>query len=452
MNIFDRIVNWFGPKPGEPRIYLPIRQAGVTVNEDTALTYSAVWACVKVISEAIAALPWNIYQVVPGGRSLVKNGVYDLLNRRPNPETSAFSFRETLVAHALTWGNGFAEIERDAGGRTIGLWIITPDRVKLNRTEDGRLIYEIKDDHDDTYTLTPERLLHVHGLGFDGVSGYSPVRMAARAVGVGIASDTFAASYFANGTHVGGTVEVDGNLTPDQMKLMEEYMNAGHRGPERAFAVKILGKGTTYKPFDMPLVDAQFLESRKFAVTDIARWFRVPPHKIADLDRSTNNNIEHQSIEFVNDTLVPWLVRLEQEINTKLIVGSARNVQYSKLDARAVLRGDLMARANYYRLMTQMGVMSINEVRELEEMNGIGPDGDERLVQINMTTLEKLVAEPPESAMEADEALEADGESADPTTADPEPAGNEPAGKKPGASNVIREEALEFLRQQRRHA
>jgi hypothetical protein len=216
--------------------------------------------------------------------------------------------------------------------------------------------------------------------------------------------------------------------------------------------VKILGKGTTYKPFDMPLVDAQFLESRKFAVTDIARWFRVPPHKIADLDRSTNNNIEHQSIEFVNDTLVPWLVRLEQEINTKLIVGSARNVQYSKLDARAVLRGDLMARANYYRLMTQMGVMSINEVRELEEMNGIGPDGDERLVQINMTTLEKLVAEPPESAMEADEALEADGESADPTTADPEPAGNEPAGKKPGASNVIREEALEFLRQQRRHA
>lgn len=437
MNLWDRIRNAFTRvQPGEQRIYVPYRQAGVTVSEDTALTNAAVWACVRVIAETVAALPWRVYRKTAGGREAMHSHAVDwLLNNQPNGEQTAFAFREGLMAHVLTWGNAYAEIERDLAGRVTALWPVTPDRVTPKRQDDGTFVYEVDDGAGKKSIVQAPDMLHLHGLGFDGLVGYSPVRMAARSIGLGIAQDVFSGAFYGNGTTFGGMVEVPATMNPTQIAEQEAYLNATHKGPDKAFKVRIVANGMKYHNIGMPLNDAQFIESRKFSVTEVARWYRVPPHKIADLERSTNNNIEHQSIEFVTDTIVPWVTRLEQEVNIKLFGARAVGSVYTKMSVNALMRGDAMSRANFYRAMTQMGAMSINEVRELEELNGIGDAGDEHLVQLNQTTLEHLVADPPAAKSAAQ-----DDPAAKPAPAEPEPNAN------PG--NVIRMTALAFQREQ----
>lgn len=435
MKLWQRILNLIPrAKPAEERVYVAHRQAGVMVSEDTALTFAAVWACVSVISRTVAALPWHVYERSGADRKPVDSAVSWLLNNRPNPEMTAFSFREVVMAHVLTWGNAYAEIERDMAGRVVALWPLPPDWVQVKRSEAGALVYEVQSALEHRDTLKPENMLHIHGLGFDGLVGYSPVRMAARAIGIGMAQDVFGAAFYQNGTQFGSIIEVPATLTKDQIKDAEAYYNSKQRGPEKAFKVQVAPAGTKVHSAGMPMTDAQFLESRKFSVSEIARWYGVPPHKIGDLDRATNNNIEHQGIEFVTDAIVPWAVRLEQEANGKLFGARAQGRLYTKLSVNALMRGDSKSRAEFYRTMTQIGALSINEVRAMEEMNGIGPDGDKHLVQLNQTTLERLVAEPEP----APPALEAELE--------PEPDDDS------NPSNVIRREALEFLRAQRNQA
>lgn len=441
MNLWHRIKAAFQPRPGEARVYVGQNQAGVRVTEDTALTYAAVWACVRVISETMAALPWHVYRRTESGREAVDSQVAWLLNNQPNMEMTAFSFREALMAHVLTWGNGYAEIVKDMAGRVMELWLLSPDRVCVERDRDTKaLVYRITNpDGPDTF-LAADRVLHIHGLGFDGVSGYSPVRMAARSIGLGLAQDTFAQAFYANGTVFGAIVEMPaGRMDAKQIDDAEKLLNDKSRGPDKAFKVKVVPNGSAVHKLSMPLTDAQFLESRKFSVTDIARWFRVPPHKIADLDRSTNNNIEHQSIEFVTDTIVPWARRLEQEANVKLFAARSQGRQYTSLSINALMRGDSKARAEFYRTMLQIGAMSINEIRSLEELNGIGDAGDAHLVQINQTTLEWLVDNPGTKA----------NQPASEPVAEPEATEAEPPVK---PTNVIRAQALEWLREQRKHA
>lgn len=439
MTLFERLRNLVVRRrqPGEPRIYVPQRQAGVNVTEDTALTFGAVWACVSVISRTVAALPWHVYERQGTDRRPVDGTIAWLLNNRPNPETSAFAFRESLLLHALTWGNAYAEIVRDAAQRPAALWLLAPDRVKPRRTEAGELQYEVTLDSGEAAILPPERVLHLHGMGFDGLVGYSPIAMAARSIGIGMAQDVFGQAFYANGTTFGALVEMPSSaLSPDQLKTLEAHYNDRARGPDKAFRVQIAAAGTKVHNLAMPLTDAQFLESRKFSVTEVARWYGVPPHKIADLDRATNNNIEHQGIEFVTDAIVPWAVRLEQEANAKLFGARAQGRVYTRLNVAGLMRGDAKSRAEFYRTMTQIGAMTINEVRALEELNGIGDVGDQHLVQLNQTTLERLVAEPaPAAAPPADPAAAPDD---DPSAGTP--------------TNVIRAEALAFLRQQRNTA
>lgn len=436
MNLWHRIkAAWQGVQPGEPRVYVSPRQGGVHVSEDTALTYAAVWACVRVIAETVASLPWHVYRRTDAGREQMGTHPAEwLLNSQANPEMTSFAFRETMVAHALTWGNAYAEIQRDMAGRVSALWLLTPDRVTPKRTETGALVYEVCDSAGSTYILQPAQVLHLHGLGFDGLVGYSPVRMAARSIGLGIAQDVFGQAFYGNGTTFGGMVEVPGAMKPDQIAEMEGYLNGKHGGPDKAFKVRVMAAGMKYVNTSMPMTDAQFIESRKFSVTEVARWFRVPPHKIADLERSTNNNIEQQAIEFVTDAIVPWVTRLEQEVNVKLFGARAVGTLYTKLAVNALMRGDAKSRAEFYRTMTQIGAMSINEVRALEELNGIGDPGDEHLVQLNQTTLERLVAEP----APADPAVDP---GADPATAD-----SEAEDERQAPSNVIRSEGLAFWR------
>lgn len=386
--------------PGWPRTYLPVQQAGVAVTPDTALTFSAVWACVSVIARTMATLPWRVYERSPGGKKEIDRGLAWLLNTQPNSEMTAVSLRETLMMHVLTWGNAYAEIEWDGAGRPVGLWPLAPDTVCPMRDAPGARLYYQVTSAGGTYRLDPTDILHFHGMGWDGLRGYSPVQMAARSIGMGIAQDTFGQAFFANGTIFGSVIEMAGNLSSEQIQQAEAYFNDKQRGPGNAFKVKVAPVGTKVNPISMPMTDAQFLESRKFSVTEVCRWYGVPPHKVADLERSTNNNIEHQGISFVSDAIVPWAVRLEQEVNVKLIGPRVQGRVFTKLDVDELMRGDSAARATYYRAMTQMGAMSINEVREREDLNSIGADGDVYLVQLNQTTLERLL-EPPTAATPA---------------------------------------------------
>lgn len=400
-------------QPGEERVYIPVRQAGVNVTEDSALTLADWWACVSVMSRTVAALPWHVYERTKDGRRALDNQVGWLLNNAPNEEMTAFSFREALMAHVLNWGNAYAEIQRDMSRRPTALWLITPDRVTPERdAATAALQYRVRTPGAADAVIPAADMLHLHGLGFDGLSGYSPVRMAARTVGIGIAQDTFAQAFYANCTQFGAIVELPATMSAKQIEDAEAHLNARHGGPNNAFRVKVAPASTKVHPTGMPLNDAQFIESRGFTVTACARWLGVPPHKIADLTRSTNNNIEHQSIEFVTDAIVPWARRLEQEADIKLVGGRSQGRIYTKLAVNALMRGDSKSRAEFYRTMVSIGVMSVNEVRELEELNGIGPAGDAHLVQVNQTTLERLVEGPDENEADASAGTD-DAEAAD---------------------------------------
>ena len=384
-DVWRRVVNAASVflRPNESRVFMSQRQAGVLVNEDTAMTLAEWWACVSVISRTVAALPWRVYELSSDGKRQVDGQIAWLLNNQPNPEMSAFSFREALMSHVLNWGNGFAEIQRDGSMRPVALWLITPDRVCIERDPDGALQYKVSGDDGMQITLRPDQMFHLHGLGFDGVSGYSPVRMAARSIGVGIAQDVFAQSFYANGTVMGTVAEVGATMNKDQIKDFESYLAERHGGPANAFRPKVAPSGTKIHAMGMPLTDAQFIESRGLSITMAARWLGVPPHKIADLSRSTNNNIEHQGIEFVTDTIRPGCVRWEQSMQRDLFAG--KRTHRVTFDLDGLMRGDSAARAAFNASALQNGYKSRNEIRREEGYNqSEAPGMSDYTVQSNM--------------------------------------------------------------------
>lgn len=363
------------------------KQAGEWVNEQTALQISTVWACVRVISETLAALPWHVYkrETDRQGRALrtrVDNDVAWLLANRPNPEMSSLAFREMLLAHALTWGNGFAEIERTPDGRVSALWPLTPDRVQVERTSLGGLTYRVSNGTLPDTFLDPADVFHVHGLGWDGITGYSPIRMAARAMGLSLALEKFGSKLFSNGAHPGAVLEHPGQLSTEAHKNLQESVAAQISG-ENALKPFILEEGMKWRPMTIPPEEAQFLESRKFQVAEICRWYRVPPHMVGDLERATFSNIEHQQIEFVQHTIMPWARRLECEADSKLF---RRGIIYSKVELNGLLRGDTRSRFEAYRTAPHL---TVNDIRDLEDMNPID-GGDDILAQINLAPLDML--------------------------------------------------------------
>lgn len=365
--------------------------AGVPVNEESALTYSAVWDCVRLISEHIAMMPHRVHEQKGDKREVASNHAVDhLLYRQANPETNAFDFKQSLIAAALLGGNGLAEIDRVRSGDPGALWQIEWDRINPTRDSAGRLVYEISNGGAANSYLRPDDVLHLKGFSIDGVVGLSPIMFAKQCISLGLAMEQFAAAFFGNGAIPGGVIEWKDESQqpeawgPDAARNQKKTWAKSHRGASNHGGIEIMEPGQTFKAIGIPPEASQFLESRKFGVTEICRWYGVPPHKLADLERSTNSNIEAQNIEYVTDCLMRWAVRFEQEVNAKLLRGN----YYNKINFNSLLRGDMKTRQEYYKTMLDRGVYSINDVLGLEDRNPV-EGGDLRMVPLNMVSLEQ---------------------------------------------------------------
>lgn len=365
--------------------------AGVYVSEDTAMTCSTYFACISVIAQSVAVLPWEVIKKNGKNRETMENTVSWLLSTQPNPEMTAFTFREILLSWAMGWGNGYAEIERDVGRRPIWLWPIAPDRVTPKRRDgDGKLVYEVRNETAPPAIIEAENMYHLRGLGFDGLTGYSIARLAAQSIGLALATEQFGASFFGSGAHMAGALEHPKTLSKPAAERLRESWDETYNGLKKAHKVAILEEGMTYNRFGIPPDEAQFLETRQFQVEEVCRWFRMPPHKVQHLLRATFSNIEHQSIDFVTDTLLPWVVRMEQEANIKLVGRNTQGRLVTKLNMNALLRGDTATRNEAYAKGRQWGWLSADDVRALEDMNPLPAGGDVYLSPANMVPSDEI--------------------------------------------------------------
>jgi HK97 family phage portal protein len=370
--------------------------SGKAVNAHTAMQTTAVYACVRILAEAIAGLPLHIYQYKDEGKERVPgHPLYYLLHDEPNPEMTSFVFRETLMSHLLLWGNAYAQIIRDGRGRVLALYPLLPNKVEVGRAANGEIYYTYRRDTDEsridknggTVTLRKDEVLHIPGLGFDGLIGYSPIAMAKNAIGMAIATEEYGATFFANGANPGGVLEHPG-VVKDPQRVKDSW-NSAYQGSKNAHRVAVLEEGMKYQSIGIPPEQAQFLETRKFQINEIARIFRVPPHMVGDLEKSSFSNIEQQSLEFVKYTLDPWVVRWEQSLQQALILPSEKLRVFVRFNLDGLLRGDYQSRMQGYATGRQNGWLSANDIRELEDMNRISIEdgGDLYLINGNMTKL-----------------------------------------------------------------
>lgn len=364
--------------------------SGKPVNERTAMQTTAVYACVRILAETVASLPLHVYEYKDGGKELVyDHPLYYLLHDEPNPEMTSFVFRETLMSHLLIWGNAYAQIVRDGNGRVLGLYPLLPNKMDVDRDERGKIYYVYSRDTDENpmfkeygnIMLRAEDVLHIPGLGFDGLIGYSPIAMAKNAVGMTLACEEYGASFFANGANPGGVLEHPGVLK-DPSKVRESW-NSVYRGTSNAHKIAVLEEGMKYQQIGIPPEEAQFLETRKFQINEIARLYRIPPHMVGDLEKSSFSNIEQQSLEFVKYTLDPWVIRWEQSLQKALLLPGEKNKYFIKLNVDGLLRGDYQSRMNGYATGRQNGWFSANDIREMENMNPISDAEGGNLYLIN---------------------------------------------------------------------
>lgn len=386
-NLLGGLVFLFGPTA-----------AGKVVNERTAMQTTAVYACVRILAESIAGLPLHVYAYQGQGKERVpEHPLYFLLHDAPNPEMTSFVFRETLMTHLLLWGNAYAQILRDGMGRVIGLYPLLPDKMEVSRdSRTGELYY--------TYTRSTEEnpnfkaagqihlhrtdVLHIPGLGFDGLVGYSPIAMAKTAIGIALATEEYGATFFQNGARPAGVLEHPG-VVKDPEKLRESWHSV-YGGTKNVGKIALLEEGVKYQQIAIPPEEAQFLQTRKFQIDEIARLYRVPPHMVGDLEKSSFSNIEQQSLEFVKYTLNPWVVRWEQALQKALLSNRERKDYFIRFNVDGLLRGDYKSRMEGYAIGRQNGWLSANDIRSLEDMNPINADegGDLYLINGNMTKLE----------------------------------------------------------------
>ena len=363
--------------------------SGVDVDEESALKISTVYACVKVISETIASLPLNLLKELTNGDSekAKQHPLYTILKDVPNSEMSSFTFREMLMTNLLLWGNAYALIKRNKNGEITELYPLKSKNMVVERDAvSNNIKYTYTNNRGITKTYSPKQIFHIPAFSFDGIIGVSPITYAREAMGLALATEEFGARFFGNGARPGGVLEHPGVLK-DPEKLRESW-NKVYQGTANSHKVAVLEEGMKYHEIGMSPEDSQFLQTRSFQIAEICRIFRVPPHMVGDLSRSTFSNIEHQSIDFVVHTIRPWLVRWEQAITRALLSEEERTIYYAKFNVDGLMRGDFVTRMNGYAIARQNGWMSANEIRALENMNKIPADqgGNLYLLNGNMIT------------------------------------------------------------------
>ncbi|RKI71769.1 phage portal protein [bacterium 1xD42-67] len=376
--------------------YFGSSTSGKAVTERSAMQMTAVYSCVRILAEAVAGLPLNLYRYTEDGgkEKAIDHPLYLLLHDEPNPEMSSFVFRETLMTHLLLWGNAYAQVIRNGKGEVMALYPLMPNKMTVDRDERGQLYYSYQRSNDEAVRskdqaviLRPSDVLHIPGLGFDGLVGYSPIAMAKNAIGMAIACEEYGAKFFANGAAPGGVLEHPGTIK-DPQRVRESWQST-FGGSGNANKIAVLEEGMKYTPIGISPEQAQFLETRKFQINEIARIFRVPPHMVGDLEKSSFSNIEQQSLEFVKYTLEPWVIRWEQSIQRTLLTEAEKSQYFVKFNLEGLLRGDYWSRMNGYATARQNGWMSANDIRELENLDRIPAEegGDLYLINGNMLPL-----------------------------------------------------------------
>jgi len=402
--VVDAKASWEKCAPGTflTRFLFGGTTSGKQVNEQTAMQTTAVYACVRILAEAIASLPLHIYMYTSDGgkERVVDHPLYYLLHDEPNVEMTSFIFRETLMSHLLLWGNAFAQIIRDGGGRVLALYPLLPNKMEVSRSANGELIYAYRRDKEEsrenpdggTVILRRDEVLHIPGLGFDGLVGYSPIAMAKNAVGMALAVEEFGATFFKNGANPGGVLQHPGVIK--DIQRVKDSWNAAYGGSGNAHRVAVLEEGMQFHAIGIPPEQAQFLQTRKFQISEISRIFRVPPHMVGDLEKSSFSNIEQQSLEFVKYTLDPWVVRWEQAIQQSLILPSEKGSLFVKFNVDGLLRGSYKERMDGYSTGIQNGFFSVNDVRDLEDMNLLSEEegGNLHVLNGNMCKLRDVGA------------------------------------------------------------
>ena len=387
--------------------------SGKNVDERSAMQVTTVYACVRILAEAIAGLPLHTYRRLSDGakEKAIDHPLYYLLHSEPNPEMTSFIFRETMMSHLLLWGNAYAQIIRNGKGEILALYPLMPSRMTVDRASNGEIYYTYSTYKSDNPTfkstgqvyLKKEDILHIAGLGFDGLVGYSPISMAKNAVGMALACEEYGAKFFENGASPSGVLEHPSTIkNPDKLR---ESWNSLFQGSSNSHRVAVLEEGLSFKPISISPNEAQFLETRKFQIDEIARIFRIPPHMVGDLERASFSNIEEQSLEFVKYTLNPWISRWEQAIQRSLFLDSEKREYFVKFNVDGILRGDYESRMNGYATARQNGWMSANDIRELENMDLIPDELGGNLYLINgaMTKLQDAGAFAQDVPKEKDE-------------------------------------------------
>ncbi|MES9985632.1 MAG: phage portal protein [Candidatus Thiodiazotropha sp. 6PLUC6] len=366
----------------------PMADTLAGINQYSALQSSAVYACIRILSETLAQLPLVIRRRTADGSELARSHpMYAIIGATPNPWMTSFTWRNTSQGHCVSWGNGYSYIIRNQKGEPRAILPLLPDRTYPQVT-DNRLSYWTQVG-DQTVEAAPQDVIHIQALGHDGLVGMSPIALQREAIGLNQAAQSFGAKLFANGSLLSGVLTHPGRLRrkadkpddPSPVERLRRQWRELYSGLENAGQVAVLEEGMNFQSIGIPPEDAQFLQTRKFQVADICRIFNVPAHLVNDLDRATFNNISELSISFLRYTMTPWIVRWEQELNRKLFPGS--DTYYVKFNMAGLLRGTLAERADYYKTAIEYGWLSRNEVREMEDLNQV--DGlDEYLQPLNM--------------------------------------------------------------------
>lgn len=421
MNMLQRLAGRFFPRADTSTLRSPAtwfldamyghREAasGVRVSDVTALGLSAYYCGINMIAGTVASLPLNVYKTSGKKREVWEaHPAHYLLHTEPNSEMTAMSWRQTAVFHAIHRGNSYSEIVWDARGNAKEIHPIAPHLVTPRRDDAGAIWYEVRPGDKDVRYLKPEDMLHVPGLGYDGIMGYGLLAIARDSIGLSVAQEQYAAKFFRNGGNISGVIETDKVLNDAQFTRLRSEIAQKLQGLTNAHRVAILENNMKFKPMNPTHDEAQLIEARHFTVEEWARWLNMPPHKLREMTHATFSNIEHQNIEWVVDTVRPWLVRFEQEFNRKLFRKQA--TFYTKHSVEGLLRGDLASRYAAYAIARNWGWMSANDVLELEDRNPLpGKTGDMYLVPLNMQPAEKAGEDKPVPPPAAPPAAEPDG-------------------------------------------